>query len=225
MALGTALAGIAGSLAAGAASTIGSRIFGKTFGGSSSSAPLQTKFQAPGFSGGGLTARWDPSGVNVASSRSRADVIGKLAATFPQQAAALKDIRSQVKPGMSQLRDVRLAEVRNAQTRAIGDLRENLAARRVMGSSFATDALARAEAEFVQRRDYIAAESFMQELEMTHGLLNEEFEVSRGAFETRLTEMNIQAELKKRDSAGSYYGKIVDPIAKTIGEETKSLLT
>jgi hypothetical protein len=187
--------------------------------------------------------------VNVASSRSRADVIGKLAATFPQQAAALKDIRSQVKPGMSQLRDVRLAEVRNAQTRAIGDLRENLAARRVMGSSFATDALARAEAEFVQRRDYIAAESFMQELEMTHGLLNEEFEVSRGAFETRLTEMNIQAELaaklaqgataalaslttaqmdfemKKRDSAGSYYGKIVDPIAKTIGEETKSLLT
>ncbi len=250
---------LAGALAAGAATSAGTSLMGKFFGSGSSSRKSKSSsrpahiigesFKPPGLSAGGLTAKPTSSGFNVTSSRGRRDIVGEIASTFPEQARALQELRAKVAPGMSDMRRVRLNEVDNARSKAIGDLRENLSARRVLGSSFASDALARAEAEFAQQKDRISAESFLQELELTHGLLNEEFNASRGDFTTKLTELNLHADIATRlatnatatlgdltkaqmeiarlqsDGAGAFASKIIDPIAKTIGTEVQNFLS
>src|SRR5690606_4802425 len=74
-------------------------------------------------------------------------------------------------------------------------LRENLARRRVLGSSFGQDAISRAESEFAGQRERVAAESFLAELEATNNLINQEFAARRQSFQTGLDELNLQAEI------------------------------
>ena len=70
--------------------------------------------------------------------------VGNIANTFGAQAADIGNIRSQWAPGMSALRGAQLASLQNQQTAGIGNLRDSLAQRRVLGSSFGQDALTRA---------------------------------------------------------------------------------
>src|SRR3990167_6624857 len=89
----------------------------------------------------------------------------------------------------------RLAGLEGSRSRAVGDLRENLSQRRVLGSSFAQDALTRANLEFQQEKDKVEAESFLQELELSHMIATEEFEARRGEFQTTIYELNLQADI------------------------------
>lgn len=150
---------------------------------------------------GGLSSSFKNNTLKVGSSIGRQKLVGNISATFGQQAGLLAGLRARVAPGASDLRAARLAEVENARQSAVGNLRENLARRRVLGSSFAGDALNRAELQFGQEKDKVAAESFMQELDLTHKLIGEEFDARRGQFQTKLGEMNIQADLATKLSS------------------------
>lgn len=148
-----------------------------------------------GFQAGGLTSKFNNGVLSIKSNAGRKGLVGRIASTFPEQAAFLADLRSKVAPGFSDLRAARLGQIENARVSAVGDLKENLQRRRVLGSSFAGDAVNRAELTFGQEKDKVAAETFMHELALTHELIGEEYDVRRKQFETRLGELNLQADL------------------------------
>lgn len=144
-----------------------------------------------GLLGGGSGSKT----IGAMSSAERRALVGSLAATFPEQAAYLAGLREKVAPGMSALRASRLEGLAGERSRTLGDLRENLGRRRVLGSSFAQDTLTRAGLEFQKEGDRIRAETFLQELELSHAIANEEFTARRGEFETHLNEMNLQLQV------------------------------
>lgn len=239
--LGTALAGSA--ITAGANFGI-NKLFGPKKG--EAQAPL-TQFQFPGFNAGGLNASADKSGnYTVSPSAERLGLVNNVAGQFGAQAGELGALRSRVAPGVSDLRAAKLAEIENARLNAVGNLRENLQRRRVLGSSFGQDTLARAENEFGQAKAKASAESFLQELEMTNNLLNQQYEASRNQFQTGLNEMNLQADVaaklasgatatmganarflselnaKEAAGAGRFMGDITQPFTKALGNYASS---
>ena len=154
---------------------------------------VATRF--PTLSAGGLTATASDRNVNVASSSGRKSLVSRTSKAFRNQARTLAGLRGRVAPGVSDLRASRLAAVGDARSRAIGNLRENLQRRRVLGSSFGQDALTRTEAEFGRERDRVESETFLQELELTTQLLDRETKARTNSFQTRLNELNLQADL------------------------------
>lgn len=236
MAIGTLL-GTLGTAALSAGVSAGaSRLFGGG-GGSTAPAPVSAGINAGGLSGANGTLTADAN---------RTGMVRSVADQFGNQADALGGLRARLAPGFSDLRASRLAEVENARTNAIGNLRENMARRRVLGSSFGQDALTRAEVEFGQQRDKVAAESLLQEIEGTQMLINQEFEARRGQFQTGLDELNLQAdiatklaagataqmganarleaELKAKEAAGAgrFFGQTFQPVANEVGRGISS---
>lgn len=191
MALGTLLSAVAAPVIGAAAS--------KLFGGGSSASSALGRTPVANITAGGLSSsRSNRGGVSITSSAERQGLIGTIAKTFPEQAALLQKLRMSVAPGMSGLRTSRLQEIENARRSAVGDLRDTLSRRRVLGSSFAADALTRANLSFAEQADKVAAESFMQELDLTQQLTQQEFEARRGEFTTQIDEMNLQADLAQK---------------------------
>lgn len=185
------LAPVATGLLTAGASSLGSKLFG----GSSSkiSSPLAS------LNAGGLSG----SGGRITASPERQGLVSSKASTFGPQADLLKSLRESVAPGFSALRKARLAEVEGARTRSIGNLRDNLQRRRVLGSSFGQDAILRGEAEFAKEAERVQAESFLQELELTQQLTQQEFETRRGEYQTFLDELNLQAEVGTQLASGA----------------------
>lgn len=162
--------------------------------GGNKSAP-QVAYTPPGLNAGGLSATFGDNGYNVTASGDRMAAVGNVAQTFGDQASTFAGLRSMVAPGNNALLQARLAEIENARSSAIGNLRENLQRRRVLGSSFAQDAATRAEAEFGQQRSAATADTFMRSLEASSQLAEKEFTARRGQFQTGLDEMNLETNL------------------------------
>lgn len=191
---------LAGPLASAGVSFLGSKLFGgddKNVDMSSVNAPTQN-FKPVNFNGGGLSSSFDNGSISIGANSARQGLVNNLAGQFKNQASEISALRPSVAPGFSDLRASRLQEIENARTNAIGNLRENMARRRVLGSSFGQDALARAELEAGQAKSKIQAETFLQELEATNNLINQEFEARRGQFQTGLDELNLEASLASK---------------------------
>jgi len=114
---------------------------------------------------------------------------------FGEQAGLIGDLRQQVRPGFGRLTETRLRGVRDAGRRTIGDLRENLARRRVLGSSFAGDAIARQELAIADQADAIRADAFLKELQLSNDLIDSEFGLRRGELETLLNEQTFRDKI------------------------------
>lgn len=113
---------------------------------------------------------------------------------FPRILSDFDSLREAVRPGFSALRDARLAENDNTRSRAIGNLRENLGRRRVLGSSFGQDAQVRAELAVGQERDRIQAETFLQEIDATSNLIQQESTQLFNAINRELAELGIATQ-------------------------------
>ena len=154
---------------------------------------INTSF--PSLTAGGLRATASGQGVNVASDPARSSIVSRLSQTFGDQEDVLRGLRDRVAPGVSDLRASRLQAVEDARNRSIGNLRENLQRRRVLGSSFGADAIGRQEAEFAREAERVEAESFLQELDLTQQLLAQETQARANSFNVRLNELNLQTDL------------------------------
>ena len=240
MALGSVAGALAGGVAQAGIGLVGSKLLGggkKGSGGPS----------VAGFSGGGLSGRFKGGRFQVTADANRQGLVGSLASTFPEQAARIARLREQVAPGFGALTRSRLAGIGDTRRRVVGDLRENLARRRVLGSSFAQDALTRAESEFARQEDTVRAESFLAELDLTNQLIGQEFEARRGEFQTQLDDLNFQAEIasglsgrateqlganarlkqqlaaQSSAGAGRFFGQAFEPFANAITAELPKL--
>lgn len=235
MAFGTILGGLA---SAGASFGL-SKLFGG--GDEKATAPIQN-FKPTGINAGGLSSSLSGDNLSITPSAERLGLVNRLAGGFAGEADAIAGLRGRVTPGFSDLRASRLKEIEDARTAAIGNLRENMARRRVQGSSFGQDALARAELEFGQAREKTQAETMLQELEVSNQLIQQEFAARRGQFETGLNDLNLQADVatklaagatsqlganarleaelnaKEQAGKGKFFGdQVISPISKAIG--------
>lgn len=165
------------------------------FGGGSSASKSLNSFKPANVSAGGLNSTFNNNTIGVTSSPDRQGLVSNIADSYAPQASFFADLLSKVAPGFSDLRASRLAEIENARQQSIGDLRDNLARRRVLGSSFAGDALTRANLDFAQEKEKAQAESMLQEIDMSQQLAQQQFAAQRSQFQTRLDEMNLQADL------------------------------
>lgn len=169
----------------------------KLFGGGSSKASAGLSTAKPtNINAGGLSTSLGRDNVlSVTPSAERLGLVSGVANTFGPQADFLGSLLSKVAPGFSDLRTSRLAEIENARQSAIGNLRDNLARRRVLGSSFAGDAINRGNLEFAQEKEKAQAESLLQEIDMSNQIAQAQFEAQRSQFQTFLDEMNLHADL------------------------------
>lgn len=158
------------------------------------------KFKPVDINAGGLVST---GAGTITPTAERLGVVKNISDAFGQQGGFLETLRQKVAPGFSDLRSSRLSEVENARMSAIGNLRENLQRRRVLGSSFGQDSVIRGEKEFAQQKDRIQAESFLQEIDMSQKLIQDEFQAKRGQFQTFLDELNLEAQVGTQLATGA----------------------
>lgn len=172
------------------------------FGGRSRAERTLGRFRPISFEAPGGTGRFDPRANIVSFTRGAPTerVIGELRSTLGAQAGEIRALRPLVSPGFGRLTEARVGALRTAERRTIGDLRENLARRRVLGSSFAQAATTRARAEFAEREGVIRGESFLQELALTTQLIEREFAASTQAVASELTQLNFETSLAAQQS-------------------------
>ena len=160
----------------------------------SGNAGVPTSFSArtPAYS---LSGSYDALGGGVSGSLTRlgSDAQNAFGSRFPRLMGDIDTLRGTLTPGYSQLREAASREVSNARTRGIGNLRENLARRRVLGSSFGEDALARAEAEFGDLAARTQTQSFLAELEANLKVSAFEFEQINTALQREFQEIGLAA--------------------------------
>lgn len=240
--------GILTAAATGAASAGAGKLLGGLFGGGESGGT--GGFAPTGINAGGLSSYIDGSGnIGLTASPDRLAAVKGVSDTFGSQADALATLIPRVAPGISDLRRSRLGAIDNARLNAVGTLRDNLARRRVLGSSFGQDAITRAEAEFSQQAQQAEAESFLQEMEMTTNLLQQQFTARRGQFQTNLDELNLEVNLaaslagkatdvlgknaqveqmlnaQSQAGAGKFFGQLAQPIGDAVGKGVKSMFS
>ncbi len=146
--------------------------------------------------GGGLFSAFDEFGrITVTPTQKRLSLVGNLSKTLSDTAGRFKSLGDKVRPGFSEFRKAGLENLRGQRRRVVGDLRQNLARRRIAGSSFASDAVSRAEAEFQQREDEFTSQTFLQEIDTQAKLIQTETEFARASIETALAELNLETEV------------------------------
>lgn len=167
-----------------------SGIFGK-----SSAEKRLANFQPAGFSSPGLSGSFD-RGSNTFSLRRGAEsegLIRDIRSQFSGLSGEIKGLRPDVKPGFGRLTRSRIEAIRSAGSRAVGNLREELGKRRVLGSSFAQREIASQEAEFGRLEEQARAESFLQELDLTRQLISDQYRASIAGVATVLEQLNFES--------------------------------
>lgn len=159
--------------AASAATSFGlNKLFG---GGSSKSQAAPGNAKVPPVSSGALNI--DPNrfgrGFDVSLGKDFRGSLNRFNSLSRSGANQLGRLQSKVAPGFSQFREAGLNRLTSNRQRTVGDLRDDLAARRVLGSSFANDAISRAEAEFGLQEADFEARTILQEIEATANFINQ----------------------------------------------------
>jgi F0F1-type ATP synthase membrane subunit b/b' len=121
--------------------------------------------------------------------------LGQISSGAQQAAGELGALREQVAPGFGRLTEAGSAAIQNQRSRAISNLRENLGRRRVLGSSFGEDALARAEAEFGQQEAQFRSQAALQEIEASRVLSQQQFETSVQGSQSIINQANFETGL------------------------------
>lgn len=160
------------------------------FGGGSNA--LQN-FQPAGFQTGGVSATFGGGKYNINQSPAMKQQIGQLQSTFGQEATAFGNLAQTVQPGFSQMRQAQLSDLSTQQQALRSNLQQNLAQRRILGSSFAQNTLTQADAEYQKQRDQVIAQSYLAELQASNQLIQEQFQASTQQFAVGINQMNIDA--------------------------------
>lgn len=158
-------------------------------------------FYASGFSGGGLEGRFGQNAIGTVTldpNSERGQTISGLTGAADTAANTFGDLYNTVRPGFNDLLNARLAQINDASRAAIGDLRSNLASRRIMGSSFGESTVNRANAEFSRQRDQAIADNFLKSLDAQRQLTADQLNARLQSFKPKLDELNLEAGLAQQ---------------------------
>ncbi len=177
---------------------------GKIFGKSSGEKALAS-FKPVSFSSPGLSGTFKDNRFTLNRGAEASEALGDIRSLSQEQAGAFRGLRDRVKPGFGELTRTRIDAIRNAGKRTIGNLREELGKRRVLGSTFASREIASTEAEFGRIEEQTRAESFLQELAFTGELIREEFSSALEGIASILNQLNLESSIAAQlsQSAGA----------------------
>ena len=128
-------------------------------------------------------------------SKTNAVVQNEFARRFPEQLAALDQLRAQVAPNVSLARKAALGQVEDARRQATGNLRQQMARRGVSGSSFGQSAESQTSAEFAKQAAQVEVQAAQQELELTTKFIDMQRTFMSEALTRDLTELGFGTEL------------------------------
>ena len=155
------------------------------------------RFTPAGFESPGLSGSFNRS-TNSFDLRRTAEgeqSLADLRGGFEGLAGEVRGLRGDVKPGFGRLTRSRVEAIRAAGSRTVGNLREELGRRRVLGSTFASREIASTEAEFGRLEESARAEAFLQELDLTRQLISDEFRATIGGLAAVLDQLNFESSL------------------------------
>lgn len=116
---------------------------------------------------------------------------GLTATEIPRLFGDLKTLQGELRPGFGLFTDAAVQAVNNARQRTIGNLRADLARRRVLGSSFGQNTLAQAEAEFGQKEAEVRAQSLLAEIQATQNVIKTQFDAIQTQVTNELAELGL----------------------------------
>lgn len=108
---------------------------------------------------------------------------------------AFANLRGRVSGGFGDLTRARVQSIRDAGTRTVGNLRNRLRQRRVLGSSFGENQLASTEALFAQEEERARAEGVVGEIGMEAQLIGQEFAGAIEGAQALLSQFNFETSL------------------------------
>lgn len=161
---------------------------GYTGGGGIGGAP---SISAPQISGG--TPAFNIAGGTL--SKTNTFVQNEFARRFPEQLAALDELRAQVAPNVSLARQAALGQVRDQARQAQGNLRQQISRRGLAGSSFAQSAEGQLSAEYAKQAAQVEVQAAQQELDLTTKFIDMQRGLMAEALARDLTELQIGADL------------------------------
>lgn len=150
-----------------------------------------------GFNTGGLSGSFNERTNTFGITRSSALTQGleSLQTRLGQRSTEFANLRKRVSGGFGDVVRSRVDAIRNAASRTIGNLREELGKRRVLGSSFAQREIAGIEASFVVGEERARAEGAIQELGLEATFIDQQFQASVAAAQTVVDQFNFEAQL------------------------------
>jgi len=178
--------------------------------------PRLTSFEAPGLSAEFLS----PEQLALRRAPGVESMLSGISSAFTDQANQIGGLRPLVEPGFGRLTESGIRAVRDARRATMGDLRQNLARRRVLGSSFGADDLARTGAEFAKAEDKVTSEAFIKELAMSNELINQQAQAKANSFLQSLNQTNIESQLAAQMASG--VSSILSNNAQMIGQMTNT---
>lgn len=204
------MAAIAGKVAGGLASAVGGKLIDKALNKDRSKRAERAErdiltFRPRGFSSGDLTARFNPStGLFEITGSDRLRTLPRsLSQGFADRSSRLESMLSTL-PTAPRSTENAITALRGRRRAAVGNLRENLARRRLGGSSFAADAISRAEAEFAERegllRDELSQRDFQNELTLAQqriGLVDEITRANVSKVQSLIQGLGLDAQLSQ----------------------------
>lgn len=182
----------------------GGSIYSANKSSSASRSAAKTLANAPkyGFNTWGLNATPTGKAFDISRTPELTGVLNNISGAYGNQSKQIGGLLDQVKPGMGAVTNAAVNTIRNRRSQAIGNLRENLSRRRVLGSSFGQDAISRAEAEFAQQEAQAKAGGTLQELDMTNKLIQEQTASNINQFQTYLDQMNLETQVATQLASG-----------------------
>jgi hypothetical protein len=155
-----------------------------------------------GFTSPGASAGFNGAGYSVHDSPGLTSNVAGLSAAGQAAGDTYQQLYGTVAPGFNDLLRTRLADLNDQASKAYGNLEQNLAARRVMGSSFGNDTITRAHAEFSKQRDAVTADNFLQSLNAQMQLTQQQLAARNVQFGTGIQQANFDSGLAAQLTSG-----------------------
>lgn len=103
----------------------------------------------------------------------------------------LNDLQGDLVPGYGALTAARVGAAQDAGAAATSTLRGDLARRKILGSSFADDAIARSQLETGKQVGEAKAQSFLEEVDAASKIIAQKFSTITGAMQQNLSELGV----------------------------------
>ncbi len=107
------------------------------------------------------------------------------------------DLFASVRPGFGKLSETTRQTFRDRSAAAVGNLRESLGRRRVLGASFASDALARVKLGFAREEAQELAKVGVQETQLQNQILRDQSQALTQQISSELQEFSIAANFSQ----------------------------
>ena len=160
--------------------------------------PRLTSFGAPGLSATYLS----PENLQLERGAGINESLSGISDAFMGASNQLGNLKPLVEPGFGRLTEAGVRAVRDARRASMGDLRENLRRRRVLGSRFGADDIARTNAEFAKKENEFRSQAFLQEMDMLKGLINDQSINAAKSFLSNLEQSNFETGIAAQMASG-----------------------